>query len=184
MGSGRVTNVLDVSTIELGSQRPEFATSSATVISQPVRPSVPRVRVRMADVGDRELVSRITVKDGLDARGDEAALQTFVGTINRLLLNDPVDGDEPTSSAVARRVIELLAMLILYYVDEPPSVYALADGGLQVRWAAPRGSLEIEFYSDGEALAMITRREGAAVTRENGYLEQFWPKAVRWLFAK
>lgn len=188
-----MSDLLDASTVDADARRRQGSSSSATVAPRfwggssvsttAIQPAVPSVDVQVRESDGVYQVTRIHVTQDPGGRGRSDQLESFVNQINEFLRTCPDDDDEPTSPDVARRVIERLAILVLHDT-RVPELYTLADGGLLVRWInGDERSLEIEFDADGDDLAMITERHYGEVARENGYLQQMWPAAMRWLFS-
>ena len=80
----------------------------------------------------------------------------------RMRLSEP-DMAELNLSAIRSAV----RFLVIGNVGREPRVFALADGGLSMRWDLPTCSITIEFDSDGDNIALIRDAAG----RNSGTLE-------------
>lgn len=105
-------------------------------------------------------------------------LEAILRRINELLSQQGTDDTGPVNFDVVAQSLPVVAPAIAE-TDADAEVFPLADGGLLFRWDTARGSVEVEFDSDGDAVVMIDDQDQQ--TRRAGYLSELWPTALSWL---
>jgi len=98
--------------------------------------------------------------------------------INELLSQPGTADTDPVNSEVVAQSLPVVAPAIAE-TGADAEVFPLADGGLLFRWDTVRGSVEVEFDSEGDTVVMIDDQERE--TRRVGYLSELWPTAQNWL---